>query len=157
MRRPISEVGNPSSNRRFNISTRSGVQVISIDFPRMLWTPQSTPTKYGTTVVTPWQAVSISWSRGISIAAIAQDFREICRNALTASETGAPQPVEILTQIAFVIRLVKGDRKKLQRRVVIRFVAGLQRIHEDQSAAGSQYTPDIGHRRAADLGRQFAK
>src|ERR1700719_2442668 len=157
MRRPISEVGNPSSNRRFNISTRSSVQVISIDFPRMQWTPQSTPTKYGSRLVACWQGISISGSRNISVAPIAHHFREIGRNPLTRCEPRAPQPVKVFAEVTLVIGLMKGDRENLERAVVIGFVAGLQRIHEDQGAAGPQHPPDLGHSRAADVRRQLVK
>src|SRR5215471_16449534 len=124
-------------------------------FPPYTVDPPVHPTTYGTMVVAPWQEVSISWSRAISIAAIAQHFGEICRNALERGEPRAPQPIEIFTQIALVVRLVKGKWEELQRCVVIGFVAGLQRVHEDQSAARPQHTADLGHGGAPNRVRQL--
>src|SRR5438477_285952 len=123
----------------------------------MQWTPQSTPTKYGTRLVACWQEISISGSRNISVTAIAHHFRKICRNPLTRSEPRAPQQIEVRAKVTFVIGLVKGDGKELERAVVIGFVPGLQRIDEDQRAAGPQHPPDLGYGRAADARRQFVK
>src|SRR5580704_19251600 len=104
-------------------------------FPPYTVDPPVHPTKYGTTLVARWQAISISGSRDISVATIAHHFREIGRKALTGREPRAPQPVEVFAEITLVIGLVKGDMEKLERAVVIGFVAGLERIHKDQGAA----------------------
>src|SRR5437868_13950633 len=107
----------------------------------MQWTPQSTPTKYGTRLVACWQEISISGSRNISVTAIAHHFRKICRNPLTRSEPTAPQQIEVRAKVTYVIALVKGDAKEHERAVGMGFVPGMQRIHEDQRGAAPRHPP----------------
>src|SRR6516164_6320960 len=96
------------------------------DFPRILWTPRSTPTTSGTTLVTGCQPISISCCTPPSgCAPVAQHLREIRRHALVRSKARAPQAVEILAQVAGVVGFVKSDREVVEHRVVIGLVAGL--------------------------------
>src|SRR5438552_3068346 len=86
----------------------------------------------------------------VGIAAKAEHFREISWKMPVRREAGAPQPREILAQIARVVGFVKGDRENVEHRIVIGLVAALQRIDENQRSAGPQHPPDLRDRGAAD-------
>src|SRR5262249_31806283 len=100
---------------------------------------------------------SISGSRGISIPSVTQHFREICRDPRGGCEPGGPQLVEVLTQIALVIRLGKRAREKIPRRAGIRVVARPPPNPRGQTTAQPQHGPDLRHGRAANARRQFVE
>src|SRR5205823_10752888 len=68
-----------------------------------------------------------------------------------------PQGVEVLAKITRVIRFVKSDRKQVKNGVVIGFIAGLQRIDQNQRPAGPEHATDLRCDRPPNGGRQLVE
>jgi hypothetical protein len=62
---------------------------------------------------------------------------------------------KVLVQVTPIVGLVITLREDVQKAVVVRLIAMLQRVDDDQAAVGFEYPRALAKNDPADLGRQF--
>src|SRR5260221_14517715 len=92
---------------------------------------------------------------GKTATSVRNHLRKVSERALLRGEARPGQPVEVLNEVTRVVWLMNGERKIVEKRVVIGLVAGLQRVDENQGSARLQHPPDLGDDRAAHPRRQL--
>src|ERR1700730_805028 len=75
-----------------------------------------------------------------------------------AHETARPcKRVEVLSQVACVIRLMEITREAFEHTVVLGLIPSLQRVHDDQAAAALEHARELAKDHPTHLGWQLMK
>src|SRR5690242_3857101 len=94
---------------------------------------------------------------GMTATSIRYHLRKVSDRASFRSKARPNEPVEILAEVTRIVWLMEAQGEIVEEGVVIRLVAGLQRIDQDQGAAGLQHAADLLDNGAAGARRQLVE